>query len=73
MERPQYKLTAIAGKRKAKNKRSAMLRMIMPLLSRETGDKLADAIEQRDSASFRSIWNEVRKEVEHKLDNSRKK
>lgn len=49
------------------NKRSAMLRMIMPFLSRDTGDHLANAIHDSDSKQFSKIWDRVKHEIEHKL------
>lgn len=49
-------------------KRSAMLRMIMPFLSRETGEKLAIAITGRDAKKFASLWDTVKKEIVGKLE-----
>ncbi len=53
------------------NKRSAMLRMIMPFLSRETGDKLSTVIADADSQKFAHIWDKVKHEIMHKLAASR--
>lgn len=49
-------------------KRSAMLRMIMPFLSRETGEKLAIAIGAKDAKKFASLWDTVKKEIVGKLE-----
>uniref|UniRef100_A0AB39CE39 Uncharacterized protein n=1 Tax=Pseudomonas phage HRDY3 TaxID=3236930 RepID=A0AB39CE39_9VIRU len=49
-------------------KRSAMLRMIMPLLSKETGDKLANAISKQDTRHFIKLWDHIKREITHKLD-----
>lgn len=62
---------ALASKRKGKNKRSVMLRTIMPFLSRETGDALADAIDKHDTAKFTNTWNKVRAEITAKLQKQR--
>lgn len=53
-------------------KRSAMLRMIMPFLSRETGDALANAIHDRNSKKFAAIWDKVKHEVRQKLEHPNK-
>jgi hypothetical protein len=52
----------------AGKKRSIMLRMIMPLLSKETGDKLATAIQKKDSRNFAKMWDKIKHEITHKLD-----
>ena len=54
-------------------KRSAMLRMIMPLLSKETGDKLATAIQKQDSRHFIKLWDHIKHEITHKLDAEHRK
>ena len=54
-------------------KRSAMLRMIMPLLSKETGDKLASAISKQDSRHFIKLWDHIKHEITHKLDKEHRK
>lgn len=64
-------MLAIAKKRKGKNKRSIMLRTIMPHLSRDTGDDLADAIEKNDTAKFTNVWNKVRSEITKKIQGHR--
>jgi hypothetical protein len=61
-------MIALARNRKGQNKRSAMLRMIMPMLSRETGDKLADAIAKKSSKHFAQIWDHIKHEIKGKLD-----
>lgn len=55
------------GGKGAKSKRSLMLRMIMPHLSRETGDALAEAIDKGNTAKFNNAWNKVRDEIAHKI------
>lgn len=60
-------MIALARNRKGANKRSAMLRMIMPFLSKETGDRLANAIDKRDSAHFAKEWDKVKKEITARL------
>lgn len=55
------------ARKKPKNKRSAMLRMVMPFLSRENGDALADAIEDKDTKKFSKVWERIRKDLTHKL------
>ena len=71
MEQRELKIAgnmlAIAKRKKGKNKRSIMLRTIMPFLSRETGDELADAISRNDSTRFSNVWNKVRGEISAKL------
>ena len=64
-------IMALASKRKGKNKRSVMLRTIMPFLSRQTGDDLADAIDKGDTAKFTNTWNKVRGEITAKLQKQR--
>lgn len=54
-------------KKKGKNKRSAMLRIIMPHLSRDTGDALADAIDSNNVNKFKATWDKVKKEISKKL------
>lgn len=66
-------MIALARGRKGSNKRSAMLRMIMPFLSRDTGDKLASAIDKRDSAHFAKEWDKVKKEITGRLSIQHKK
>lgn len=53
--------------RKGGNARSQMLRMVMPMLSREQGDKLAKAIEDRNVTQFRGIWDRIKKQLADKL------
>jgi hypothetical protein len=60
-------MIALARNRKGGNKRSAMLRMIMPFLSRETGDKLANAIAEKSSKKFALMWDKVKHEIQAKL------
>lgn len=65
-------MIAIARNRKGDAKRSAMLRMIMPFLSHETGNKLAQVISDSDSAKFGKIWDGVKREVSKRLQQKRK-
>lgn len=66
-------MIALARSRKGGSKRSAMLRMIMPFLSRETGDKLAEAINKQDSKRFAQEWDKVKKEITARLSIHHKK
>lgn len=59
------------GKSPSAKKRSQMLRMIMPHLSRESGDALADAISQGNSHKFTQVWNQVRDEIAGKIGHHR--
>ncbi|AFH14663.1 hypothetical protein LU11_gp132 [Pseudomonas phage Lu11] len=61
-------MIALARNRSGKNKRSAMLRMIMPLLSQSNGEKLADAIANKSSKKFAQIWDHIKHEIKGKLD-----
>lgn len=66
-------MIALARSRKGGNKRSAMLRMIMPFLSKETGDSLAAAIHDSNSVKFAKMWDKVKGEIVHKLKDARPK
>lgn len=59
------------GKSPSAKKRSQMLRMIMPHLSRESGDQLADAISNGNSHQFTQVWNKVRDEIAGKIGHHR--
>lgn len=61
-------MIALARGRSGKNKRSAMLRMIMPLLSQSNGEKLASAIADKNSRKFAQIWDHIKHDIKHKLD-----
>jgi len=63
-------MIALARNRKGDSKRSAMLRMIMPFLSRDTGDKLAQAIADHSSKKFALMWDKVKQEIQQRLDAS---
>lgn len=65
-------MIAIARSRKGDAKRSAMLRMVMPFLSNQTGDKLAKVIHDSDSAQFGKIWDGVKHEILKRLKNKHK-
>jgi hypothetical protein len=64
----KHKKPKVAAAKTPAEKRSAMLRMIMPFLSRETGEKLAIAITSRDANKFASLWDSVKKEIVGKLE-----
>lgn len=65
-------MIAIARGRKGDAKRSAMLRMIMPFMSNQTGEKLAKVIHDSDSAAFGKIWDGVKHEILKRLKNKHK-
>jgi len=56
------------GGKKKGNLRSQMLRMIMPMLSRENGDKLANAIQKRDVSALQSVWDDIKSQLTDKLE-----
>lgn len=63
-------MVVLARRRKGKKKgsaRSQMLRMIMPMLSRENGEKLANAIEQKDANKMRVVWDDIKQQIANKL------
>lgn len=65
-------IMALAARRKAgKSSRSKMLRMVMPYLSRESGDALAEAIETGNSHKFTQTWNRVRDQIAGKIGHHR--
>lgn len=64
----KHKKPKVSAAKSPAEKRSAMLRMIMPFLSRETGEKLAIAIVNRDQNKFASLWDSVKKEIVAKLE-----
>lgn len=53
--------------KKAGNIRSQMLRMVMPMLSREQGDALAQAIANKNVGKFRNIWDQIKQQLAEKL------
>lgn len=55
------------GGKKGGNKRSKMLRMVMPMLSRELGDRLANAIDARNVTEFRHVWDDIKKALSNKM------
>lgn len=59
------------GKSPSAKKRSQMLRVVMPFLSRETGDQLADAISTGNPQQFTRVWNKVRDEIAGKIGHHR--
>jgi hypothetical protein len=56
------------GKSAAAKQRSAMLRMIMPMLSSDQGKRLAEAIVNRDRHKFDAMWEQIRAKIDHKLE-----
>ena len=44
-------------------KRSDMLRLIMPYLSGQAGDKLAEAVATSNQQEFVSLWREAEKSI----------
>ena len=53
------------------NARSKMLRVIMPHLSRETGDSLANAIANGKVAMFKKVWDKVKSEIANEIATSK--
>ena len=53
------------------NKRSLMLKMIMPALSQENGEKLADAIKERNSAKFKQVWDGIKQQISEQLESTK--
>lgn len=67
-------ILALARRRKKKgkgNKRSLMLKMVMPMLSRENGDKLADAIKDRNPSAFKKVWDEIKNQIAGDLERTK--
>ena len=64
-------LVAMARRRpkgKSANTRSRMLKMVMPHLSRENGDRLAKAIGENNPGEFSAVWDRIKKEIRRKLE-----
>jgi len=55
-------------KKKGGNKRSQMLRMVMPLMSHTTGEQLADAIDGNNVHRLREVWSRIGNELSKKLE-----
>jgi hypothetical protein len=62
-----------AGKKGGGNKRSQMLRMIMPLMSHTTGEQLANAIDGNNVERLREVWSKIGGEIARKLEMRAKK
>jgi hypothetical protein len=60
-------MVALARKRAA-NKRSQMLKMIMPHLSHDNGEALANAISMKNAAKFKAVWEQIKREIVGKLE-----
>jgi hypothetical protein len=58
----------VLAKSKSAKMRSKMLKMVMPLLSRDDGEKLAVAIHNKDRALFDSIWQKIQHIIDGKLE-----
>ncbi len=56
----------------AAQKRSEMLRMVMPLLSRENGEKLADAITSNNSEEVSSVMQKITQDLMTIIDKRKK-
>lgn len=54
-------------KKKGNNLRSQMLRMIMPMLSREQGEKLANAIDQKNTKVVASVMDQIKRDLVQKV------
>lgn len=60
------------SKRKKKGSaRSQMLRMVMPMLSGEDGERLQNAVKNNDSAAMRTAMNSVVNKLAKKLDDQK--
>jgi hypothetical protein len=55
------------------NLRSKMLRVVMPILSRELGEKLAKAIDAKDREQVIHVMDQVKQQLADKIGTSRKK
>lgn len=60
-------------KGKSANIRSKMLKMIMPHLSHENGEKLAQAIDKNNAGAFANVWEQIKKEIKSKLETGKNK
>jgi hypothetical protein len=60
-------MIVMAGGKKGASKRSRMLKMIMPMLSQENGDTLAEAIGNKDTTKFKVVWEKIKKELVDKI------
>ncbi|AXG66604.1 hypothetical protein JA13_201 [Dickeya phage vB_DsoM_JA13] len=58
---------------KSANARSKMLKMIMPELSRETGDKLAEAVGNNDGDAVAAIMTQIGKKLQKRLNMKNRK
>lgn len=67
-------IMALARRRKKggkKSKRSLMLKMVMPMLSRENGDRLADAIKANNSGEFKRVWDDIKGQLSEQLESNK--
>lgn len=65
-------LESVSRKKKAKSKRSLMLKMIMPMLSDFEGEQLATAIEENDSKKAKAAMDKISSKLAKKLQTAKK-
>ena len=65
-------LESVSRKKKAKSKRSLMLKMIMPMLSDFEGEQLATAIEENDSKKAKAAMDKISNKLAKKLQTAKK-
>lgn len=65
-------LESVSRKKKAKSKRSLMLKMIMPMLSDFEGEQLATAIEENDSKKAKAAMDKISSKLASKLQTAKK-
>lgn len=58
----------VAKKKKGGNKRSQMLRMVMPLMSHTNGEKLANAIDGNNVQAMRDVLSHISNELAKTLE-----
>jgi len=66
-------ITMARNAKSLEQKRSLMLRMILPLLSKNTADKMASVITNHNSREFSQLWEQVKPEIANKLASDRAK
>lgn len=68
METLAKNFVALSRRRKKKGSaRSQMLRMIMPMLSQENGEKLSRAIQKKDINAARRVMDKIKQQLAEKL------
>lgn len=58
------------SKKRSGNARSKMLKMIMPYLSRENGEQLAEAIDKKKAGQFKAVWDKIKRDIGERLQSS---